>query len=212
MVVSLLLRRPWHFVSFGKWNGAQPTARGIRGSAQQRRARASSRFCSMGQREVRGPQWDQNTLCAAQRAPARCGVRFVLKIAPNTALGPPTKPQCHLARCYRRLGSIVDADTRRGASKNDNESKGRERGRSCRPRLRSAARAWTDSGPGSWTFTYIRALPSIYIRRRQHAVCGFAALGYVQAVRRARMTDAGRPSTDTSPALERPRRRPISPL
>ena len=94
-----------------------------------------------GQREVRGPQWDQNTLCAAQRAPARCGVRFALKIAPNTALGPRTKPQYHLARCYRRLGSIVDADTRRGASKNDNESNGRERGRSCRPRLRSTAGA-----------------------------------------------------------------------
>ena len=33
---------------------------------------------------------------------------------------------------------------------------------------------WTDGGPRSWPFTYIRALPSIYIRRRQHAVCGFA--------------------------------------
>ena len=47
-------------------------------------------------------------------------------------------------------------------------------------------------------FTSLRALPSIHIRTQQHAVCAFAALGYVQAVRRARMTDAGRPSTDTS--------------
>ena len=82
---------------------------------------------------------------------------------------------------------------------------------SAAPQISSGG-AWTDSGPGSWPFTYIRALPSIHIRTQQHAVCAFAALGYVQAVRRARMTDAGRRGTDTSPALERPRRRAISPL
>ena len=42
-----LLRRPWRFVSFGKWNGARPKAMSKRGSAQQRRDRASSRFCSI---------------------------------------------------------------------------------------------------------------------------------------------------------------------
>ena len=152
----------------------------------------------MGEREVRGGQWDQNTLCAAQRAPARCGVRFVLGIAPNPALGPPTKPQCRLARCYRRLGSIVDAYTERSQQKRQRKpGTGERQVVSAAPQISSGG-AWTDSGPGSWPFAYIRALPSIYIRTQQHAVCAFAALGYVQAVRRARMTDAGRPSTDTS--------------
>ena len=135
---------------------------------------------------------------AAQRAPARCGVRFVLKIAPNTALGPPTKPQCHLARCYLDAGQHCGGRCREEPAKRQRkQGTGERQVVSAAPQISSGG-AWTDSGPGSWPFTYIRALPSIYIRRRQHAVCGFAALGYVQAVRRARMTDAGRPSTDTS--------------
>ena len=56
----------------------------------------------------------------------------------------------------------------------------------------SSGGEWTDGGPGSWPFTYIRALPSIYIRRRQHAVCGFAGC--------AARSHGGRrrPSTDNS--------------
>ena len=104
---------------------------------------------SLGEREVRGGQWDQNTLCAAQRAPARCGVRFALKIAPNTALGPRTKPQCHLARCYRRLGSIVEAHTERSQQKRQRKQwTGERQVVSAAPQINSGG-AWTDSGPGS---------------------------------------------------------------
>ena len=70
-----------------------------------------------GQREVRAPQWDQNTLCAAQRAPARYGVEFGLKIVSKPALCPPSDPRHHLARCYRCPGSVVEADAERSQQK-----------------------------------------------------------------------------------------------
>ena len=100
----------------------------------------------------------------------------------------PVSPSATQLAAISTLGSIVEADTER-SQQNYNESKGRDGGRSlvsAVPQISSGGK-WTDGGPGSWPFTYIRALPSIYIRRRQHAVCGFASLGYVQAVRRARI-------------------------
>ena len=131
-----------------------------------------------GEREVRGGQWDQNTLCAAQRAPARCGVRFALKIAPNTALGPRTKPQCHLARCYRRLGSIVGAyihtdihslHTEEPAKTTTKAMDGREAGRVGRASDQQRGRV---DGQWAWELAihiYSR-LPSIHIRTQQHGV------------------------------------------
>ena len=61
--MSLLLRRPWRFVSFGKWNGAQPKAMSKRGSAQQRRDRASSRFCSIAPTHQHGCHGDDYADC-----------------------------------------------------------------------------------------------------------------------------------------------------
>ena len=58
-----LLRRPWRFVSFGKWNGAQPKAMSKRGSAQQRRDRASSRFCSIAPTHQHGCHGDDYADC-----------------------------------------------------------------------------------------------------------------------------------------------------
>ena len=129
----------------------------------------------------------------------RCGVEFGLKIAPKLALGPPSDPRHHLARCYRRPGSMVGADAERSQQKRQRkQGTGGEAGRrSCRPRLRSAARGWTDSGPGSWPFAYMRALRSMSERDCTRSAVS-PRLGYVQAVRRARMADAGRPSTDNS--------------
>ena len=58
-----LLRRPWRFVSFGKWNGARPKAMSKCGSVQQRRDRVSSRFCSIAPTHEHGCHGDDYADC-----------------------------------------------------------------------------------------------------------------------------------------------------
>ena len=72
---------------------------------------------AVGEREVREDHFERSASGAAQRAPARYGVEFELKIVPKPALCPPSDPRHHLARCYRRPGSVVEADAEKSQQK-----------------------------------------------------------------------------------------------
>ena len=143
-----------------------------------------------------------------------------LKLRQNPRPGPAQGPRCNLlARCYRRPGCVVEADVwslkmQRGASKNDNEIKGRG-ARQVAARVGRASDQQPAVGrtvglEAGHSHIFERCAPCLNATARG-AECGVAALGAVLCMCRlcgARMTDAGRPSTDTSLHSKGPRGAP----